>query len=99
MVLDAMAEDYRVLAPQLEAIFADIQRSPLLTDRLGELQVPALILWGDQDALIHVSGAERWHALIPDSQLTVWEGIGHMPMLEIPEESAQRYRAFLARGE
>ncbi len=95
MVLDAMAEDYRSRTPALETIFEDIQRSPLLTDRLGEIKAPALILWGDQDALIHVSGAKRWHDLVPNSELTVWEGIGHMPMLEIPEKSAQRYQKFL----
>ena len=95
MVLDAMAENYRARAPELDAIFADIQRSPLLTDRLGDIESPALILWGDQDALIHVSGAQRWHELMPNSELTVWKGIGHMPMLEIPEDSARRYREFL----
>lgn len=95
MVLDAMAENYRARAPELDAIFADIQRSALLTDRLGDIESPALILWGDQDALIHVSGAQRWHELLPNSELTVWKGIGHMPMLEIPEDSARRYRKFL----
>ncbi len=95
LALDAMAEDYRVRAPQLEAIFADIQLSPLLTDRLQEIKAPTLVLWGEQDALIHVSGAQRWHELIPGSELTRWGGVGHMPMLEIPEESAQRYREFL----
>ena len=95
MVLDAMAVDYQQRAAELAVIFDDIQESPLLTDRLGQITAPALVLWGSEDALIHVSGAKQWHALIPDSQLTVWDGIGHMPMLEIPTESAARYREFL----
>ncbi len=95
IVLDAMAEDYRIRQSQLAAIFDDLQKSAPLTDRLGQIEAPALVLWGSEDALIHVSGAERWHELMPNSQLQVWENIGHMPMLEIPAESAERYREFL----
>lgn len=95
MVLDAMAEDYRIRQSQLAVIFDDLQESGELTDRLSQIAAPALVLWGTEDALIHVSGAERWQALVPNSQVTVWKDVGHMPMLEIPGESAMRYREFL----
>ncbi len=98
-VLDAMAADYRARRDALAEIFNDFHRTPALDARLGELQTPTLLLWGSEDQLIHVSSVETWQQLVPDIEVTVWEGIGHMPMLEIPAESAARYQRFLQTTE
>jgi abhydrolase domain-containing protein 6 len=54
-------------------------------------------LWGEEDRLIHVSSVNVWKAGINDIQVKTWPGIGHMPMLEIPQESAGVYRQFLGQ--
>lgn len=94
-VLDAMAQDYQQRREQLAEIFRDFHATPLLEPRLAELQSPALLLWGSEDQLIHVSSVETWRQAIDQLEVTVWDGIGHMPMLEIPAESAARYQQFL----
>ena len=62
---------------------------------LAELDVPALILWGAQDAMIPVDHAERFDAAMPDAEVIVYEDLGHLPMEEDPERTAADVRAFL----
>ena len=54
-------------------------------------------MWGAKDALIHVSSAKVWDDGLPNSELKIWQEIGHMPMLEIAQESAAVYRDFLSK--
>ena len=78
-------------------IFGDILESDLLDSSLNEIHVPVLLLWGEEDRLIHVSSVDVWKAGINDIQVKTWPGIGHIPMLEIPRESAEVYRQFLGQ--
>jgi pimeloyl-ACP methyl ester carboxylesterase len=64
-------------------------------DRIAKIQAPTLILWGDQDQLIPVAHAHFFERDLPDHQLILYEGVGHMPQLEIPERSANDVRTFL----
>ena len=67
----------------------------LLDSSLDEVSVPVLLLWGEEDQLIDVSSVEVWKKEIKHIQVKVWPDIGHMPMLEIPQQSAEVYREFL----
>ncbi len=82
---------------QLEEIFAGFHGVGTLDDRLPEITVPTLVMWGDQDRLVHVSTARTWADGVPGAEIVVYPGIGHMPMLEVPRRSAADYRAFLER--
>jgi pimeloyl-ACP methyl ester carboxylesterase len=64
-------------------------------DRIATIQTPTLILWGDQDALIPVEHARYFARDLPNNRLIIYEGVDHMPQLEIPERSANDVRAFL----
>ena len=64
--------------------------------RLGEIKQPTLILWGDKDGLIPVAAAHEFKKRIPQAELVIFENVGHVPMEEVPEESAAAVRAFLA---
>lgn len=96
-VLDAMAERYQQRRGELAKIFQDLRQSPTLEPRLGEIQAPTLLLWGREDRLIHASSALVWAKGIARSEVTIWQGIGHMPMVERPSRTARLYRQFLAR--
>jgi pimeloyl-ACP methyl ester carboxylesterase len=61
----------------------------------GAIKAPTLILWGAQDHLIPVAAAHAWAEAIPGSKLVIYPATGHLPMEEVPAESAGEVRAFL----
>jgi pimeloyl-ACP methyl ester carboxylesterase len=65
-------------------------------EKLAELTVPTLILWGERDPLIPVEAAYWYARQIPASKLIVYPGIGHIPMEEAAERSASDLHAWLA---
>ncbi len=71
----------------------NIEKQPI--ERIPEIRVPTLVLWGDDDALLPVDAAHLFHAALPNSELKIYAGIGHMPQLEVPEQLVNDLRAFL----
>jgi len=57
-----------------------------------------LVVWGDKDGLIPVSAAYEFEQRIPRAELAIFENVGHVPMEEVPAESAAAVRAFLSKG-
>jgi pimeloyl-ACP methyl ester carboxylesterase len=65
--------------------FGDALRASLDYDfrqRLPEVKVPTLIVWGEKDAIIPVRDASEFERLIPDSRKVVMRDTGHIPMAE-----------------
>lgn len=79
-----------------EKIFQQLRDSEALEPQVTGLPTPTRILWGDHDRLLHVSGAKILAGLMPKASVTIMPGIGHLPMIEKPRESAQDYLAFRA---
>ncbi|MCU0599308.1 MAG: alpha/beta hydrolase [Desulfobacterales bacterium] len=65
-------------------------------DAIQTIKAPTLIVWGDQDRIISIKNATLFEQLIPGSKKIVFEGVGHAPMIELPEKSANLYLDFLA---
>lgn len=61
------------------------------------LPIPALIMWGAQDRLVPVSSAAWFKRQVPGAQVTIYPGVGHLPMEEIPERSAADLKTWLAK--
>lgn len=57
--------------------------------------VPTLIMWGDNDPIIPVSHAFEAHELMPGSRLEIFEGVGHFPQVEVPEQFCEVLIDFL----
>lgn len=95
VVLAAVAQKYIDRRESLQTIFNDFHNTPLLDNDLQRITAPAMLWWGDQDRLLHVSAVPVWQAGIPHLHTRVFEGVGHMPMVEIPQKTAGIYRAFL----
>jgi pimeloyl-ACP methyl ester carboxylesterase len=74
--------------------FARAAKRHNLEARLGEIVAPTLIVWGRDDRITPLHVAERFHALIPRSQLIVLRQCGHAPMLERPEAFGAIVRAW-----
>lgn len=94
-VLDAIADQYIAKRGQLDAIFKQFTQPTDLQARLPQVKVPTLILWGKEDRLIDVSAMPLWQAGLPHAQAVAWDGIGHMPMVERPGQTAELYAAFI----
>jgi pimeloyl-ACP methyl ester carboxylesterase len=69
---------------------------PPASERLGEIDVPTLVLVGDADVPDMLQIADRLEAGIPAARKVVWEGVAHMPPMERPREFEQLALEFLA---
>jgi pimeloyl-ACP methyl ester carboxylesterase len=66
-----------------------------LKDLLGQIKVPTLLLWGEDDIVTTMEVAETFHKLIPNSRLVSIKNCGHAPMIEHPEWFAEQVKKFL----
>ena len=57
--------------------------------------MPTLVLWGEQDALVPVAVGQALPAALSRAQFEVLPGCGHLPTLEMPEESAAMFAELL----
>lgn len=55
---------------------------PGTAGRLGGIQSPTLVVHGDQDLLVPPANGERLAELIPDAELCLLPGTGHLPFIE-----------------
>ena len=94
-MLAVLAERYEQRRDELEEIFVDFRASPPMEPRLPDIRAPSLLLWGRKDRLIDVSSVPVWSKGIADLRVEIWEGVGHMPMVERPGRTAALYRGFL----
>jgi pimeloyl-ACP methyl ester carboxylesterase len=68
-----------------------------IRDRLGEIECPVLVVWGEQDRLVPVRDAYTFGELIPNSRVVVWPDTGHVAMLERPVAFNALVDEFLAQ--
>ncbi|HEX6198767.1 MAG TPA: alpha/beta hydrolase [Thermoanaerobaculia bacterium] len=66
---------------------------------LGQVPVPTLVLWGEEDTLITVEEGREASRVIPCHRFVTIPGAGHLPMEERPAELAEALREFLHRPE
>lgn len=65
---------------------------------LARITVPALVIVGEQDALMPPAGAQKLAAALPAGELAVIPGAGHVPSVERPVAAAEAMLAFLRRN-
>lgn len=73
-----------------------LQDRYLLQQRLGELRTRTAVFWGERDRLFDVSGLEPLLRVLPATAAHVLPGVGHLPMMEAPAQTARLYARFLA---
>jgi pimeloyl-ACP methyl ester carboxylesterase len=59
-----------------------------LRDRIGELNLPALVIWGERDSVVSPRFGEPLCEALPDGRLLLLPRAGHVPMCEQPEAVA-----------
>ncbi len=65
--------------------------------RLPEISCPTLVVWGDSDRTVPMSGADEFVRLIPGSTKVILEDTGHIPMIERPARFNALLDEFLER--
>jgi len=81
---DAAVDEYRAICfdpakhrNAFDFLGSYARELPELEARLPDITAPVLITWGAGDAFVMPTNAERLHALLPHSELTVFENAGH----------------------
>lgn len=99
-VTDELVERYVALsrAPghrsTLLAIMAG-ERDPASVEKVSEITVPTLVMWGRDDNLVAVSGAQKFADAISGSTLIIYDNIGHLPQEENAAQSIADVRNFM----
>ena len=78
--------------PALEALLSYSYR-----ERLPEISIPVLIVWGRNDMMVPVEDADAYLELIGDNaHAVIFEDTGHVPMIERPSRFNRLAADFLA---
>jgi len=78
---------------------SQVIQPPPAVDRLAEIAVPTLVVWGTLDELGVPSAGEKMAAEVPGARRHVFDGVAHMVNLERPQEFNQVVLDFLTEVE
>jgi pimeloyl-ACP methyl ester carboxylesterase len=99
---DAVARDMQVLTEErftmrgLAAQAAAIASYVTTREAVGRLDMPVLVLHGDEDGAVDVKYGREFAAAITDSRLTILEGAGHNYLVAAGPQSTAAVLEFLA---
>lgn len=77
------------------SIRSTTDREAAYAGRLHQIEQPSLILWGAQDQLVYATAAQTFNERMPNAEVVIFENVGHLPMEEAPEATANAIRRFL----
>lgn len=68
-----------------------------LEKKISKILAPVLLVWGKQDIITPAWVGEKFHDILPNSQLEFIDKCGHAPMMERPQEFNTILEKFLLR--
>ena len=92
-VMNVMARERMANQPLERQVFAQIATDSVDAAVKG-LATPTLIVWGDEDRALSVGTVPVLKTLLPNAQAVVMPHVGHAPMIERPQQSAEDYLRF-----
>lgn len=108
VALFAAFRDPRVMSPALAAQTMPLFGGPGSADAVAaagravnattpeSITCPVLLVWGEHDAIVPPRCAHQMHERLPDSELAVFAGAGHSPMVEFPNQFNDLTLRFIA---
>jgi pimeloyl-ACP methyl ester carboxylesterase len=86
----------RVSRRGVMALIQRIRREDLLSaEELGQLRAPALLIWGQEERILPERHCQFFEEhLPPGTRVEKPAGMGHSPMLDVPEALSERVLAF-----
>ena len=99
---DQVVDDYHAMtytsfkdAADADADYVD---EATLDQRLRQIPVPLLSIFGSEDQICDPESSQAAYAAVPGAQVAEVEGAGHSPNVEKPEETAALIEEFAAEG-
>ena len=71
---------------------------PGLAVRLGRVEIPVLVLWGDSDRIVTPGYGQAMAAAFPRARFAVISRAGHLPQLEQPAATFGALDAFIHKN-
>jgi len=103
-VTDELIDLYHdmLINQQNRGVFVDFFRllkqeasSIQLSQGINKIKTPTLLMWGKEDPWVPVNVVKDWERDLSTSKTIVYDGVGHLPMEEIPLQSAHDAHNFL----
>ncbi|GAB6095123.1 alpha/beta hydrolase [Desulfatiferula olefinivorans] len=69
-----------------------------LSRGVSEIRVPVLLMYGSRDKWVPPRHGELWKRDLPGVECIIYEGVGHVPMEEVPELTAADADLFFSRS-
>jgi pimeloyl-ACP methyl ester carboxylesterase len=92
-VMNTLA-DQRIANQALERkVFLQIATDSV-SEAIAGLQTPTLVAWGQDDRVLDVGATAILRQRLPNAQVIVMAQVGHAPMIERPQQSAEDYVRF-----
>jgi len=66
-----------------------------LKELIHKITAPVLLVWGKQDTVTPSWVGEKFHELLPNSRLELFDKCGHAPMMELPHQFNTTLENFL----
>jgi pimeloyl-ACP methyl ester carboxylesterase len=81
------------------AIYGEQMVDPSLRSRLGGVDAPALVAWGEADRIADPDYGRAYAEAIPGAEFLLLERTGHLPQIETPEALLDVIGAFVTRSQ
>ena len=93
---ESLVDDAMIAGPTIIPNYTSLGEADY-RERLADVNIPALIVFGTQDSLLTLDMMERTLDAIPDSELVLYEGIGHSPSVEAPQRLVRDIERFVEK--
>lgn len=98
-ILDRAEKALLLQDPEFHASMWDMISALDMGERLIGIRSPALILAGSEDVNAPPSASQRIAGMLPAARLHVFDGVGHLPPVEAPEQFNLTLGSFISEGE
>ncbi|PVY77341.1 pimeloyl-ACP methyl ester carboxylesterase [Tamilnaduibacter salinus] len=97
-MMGALGTDLMRRSGQNRHVFSDLCDDPFAAVRVLDPDVsPLLVMWGDRDRVTPPGCVDHFRHHTPQAEIHVFRGVGHLPMIERPRQSADVLIRFVRR--
>ena len=97
---DVMVDRYfeMLLRPGNRSAFVKFCKTfKFYSENVPKISVPLLLMWGDKDSWAYPTDLKLWKKDLPNAKVIVYKGVGHIPQVEIPKQTALDAHKFLQK--